>query len=143
MIVSAIVFALAHRFDDPLSWFELRFAGLLIGLTLLGCLLALVYYLTRSLACSIGAHTGLIWIALAKKTMIVQVASSGWDISNSFDPRTGPAAWLLFILLAVLFWSLRRWLRAFYAIENFELAAGTSPPQLNIDSGAGPASANP
>jgi membrane protease YdiL (CAAX protease family) len=136
MIVSAIVFALAHRFDDPLSWFELRFIGLLIGLTLLGCLLALVYYLTNSLACAIGAHTGLIWIALAKKTQIVQVASSGWDISNSFDPRTGPSAWLLFILLAVLFWSLRRWLRTSYAIENFDLAAGTTSPQLKIDTGA-------
>ena len=119
MIVSSIIFALAHRFDDPLSWFELRFAGLLIGLTLLGCLLALVYYLTNSLACSIGAHTGLIWIAIAKKTQIIQVASSGWDISNSFDPRTGPAAWLLFILLAVLFWSLRHRLRQSYEIENF------------------------
>jgi len=136
MIVSSIIFALAHRFDDPLSWLELRFVGLLIGLTLLGCLLALVYYLTNSLACSIGAHTGLIWIALAKKTQIIQVASSGWDISNSFDPRTGPSAWLLFILLAVLFWSLRRWLRKSYAIENLDLAA--TSPQLKIDGGARP-----
>jgi membrane protease YdiL (CAAX protease family) len=128
MIVSSIVFALAHRFDDPLSWFELRFAGLLIGLTLLGCLLALVYYLTNSLACSIGAHTGLIWIAIAKKTQIVQVVSSGWDIGNSFDPRTGPSAWLLFILLAVLFWSLRRWLRKTYAIENID---GGARPDLD------------
>ncbi|MBI3706030.1 MAG: CPBP family intramembrane metalloprotease [Rhizobiales bacterium] len=120
ILVSAFIFALAHRFDDPRSWFELRFLGLLIGLTLLGCLLALVYYLTNSLACSIGAHTGLIWIAIAKKTQVIQVASSGWEMSNSFDPRTGPAAWLLFVLLAVLFWSLRRWLRASYAIENFD-----------------------
>lgn len=136
MIVSAIIFALAHRFDDPLSWLELRFVGLLIGLTLLGCLLALVYYLTNSLACSIGAHTGLIWIALAKKTQVIQVASSGWDISNSFDPRTGPAAWLLFILLAALFWSLRRWLRTSYAIENLDLAAATTSPRCKIDGGA-------
>lgn len=138
MIVSSLIFALAHRFDDPLSWFELRFVGLLIGLTLLGCLLALVYYLTNSLACSIGAHTGLIWIALAKKTQIIQVASSGWDISNSFDPRTGPSAWLLFILLAVLFWSLRRWLRTSYEIENLDLAAAATPPQRKIDGGARP-----
>ena len=138
MIVSAIVFALAHRFDDPLSWFELRFAGLFIGLTVLGCLLAFIYYLTNSLACAIGAHTGLIWIALAKKTQIIQVASSGWDISNSFDPRTGPSAWLLFILLAVLFWSLRRWLRTSYAIENLDPAAGATSPQLKIDDSARP-----
>jgi len=111
MVLSSIIFALAHRFDDPLSWLELRFVGLLIGLFLLGCLLALVYYVTNSLAYSIGAHSGLIWIALAKKTQIIQVAPSGWDISNSFDPRTGPAAWILFILLTILFWSLRHWLR--------------------------------
>ena len=143
MIVSSIIFALAHRFDDPLSWLELRFVGLLIGLTLLGCLLALVYYLTNSLACSIGTHTGLIWIALAKKTQIIQVASSGWDISNSFDPRTGPAAWLLFILLAVLFWSLRRWLRPSFEIENLDLAAAATSPQLKIDGGARPDSDHP
>jgi membrane protease YdiL (CAAX protease family) len=140
MIVSSIIFALAHRFDDPLSWFELRFVGLLIGLTLLGCLLALVYYLTNSLACSIGAHTGLIWIALAKKTQVIQVASSGWDISNSFDPRTAPSAWLLFILLAVLFWSLRRWLRTSYAIENLDLAAGVRRRSLRSMAAHGPAS---
>ena len=138
MLVSAIIFALAHRFDDPLSWFELRYVGLMIGLTLLGCLLALVYYLTNSLACSIGAHSGLIWIALAKKTQIIQVASSGWEISNSFDPRTAPSAWLLFILLAVLFWSLRRWLRTSYAIENLDLAAAAAAPQRKIDGGARP-----
>jgi hypothetical protein len=44
MVLSSIIFALAHRFDDPLSWLELRFVGLLIELFLLGCLLALVYY---------------------------------------------------------------------------------------------------
>ena len=138
MVLSSIIFALAHRFDDPLSWLELRFVGLLIGLFLLGCLLALVYYVTNSLACSIGAHSGLIWIALAKKTQIIQVAPSGWDISNSFDPRTGPAAWILFILLTILFWSLRRWLRKTFEIENLDLIAATSP-QLEIDVSARPA----
>ena len=132
MVLSSIIFALAHRFDDPLSWLEIRFVGLLIGLMLLGCLLALVYYVTNSLACSIGAHSGLIWIALAKKTQIIQVAPSGWDISNSFDPRTGPAAWILFVLLTILFWSLRRWLRKTFEIENLDLIAATSP-QLKID----------
>ena len=140
MILSSIIFALAHRFDDPLSWLELRFVGLLIGLILLGCLLALVYYVTNSLACSIGAHSGLIWIALAKKTQIIQVAPAGWDISNSFDPRTGPAAWTLFILLTILFWSLRRWLRKTFEIENLDLiAAVATPPQLEIDVTARPA----
>jgi membrane protease YdiL (CAAX protease family) len=139
MILSSIIFALAHRFDDPLSWLELRFVGLLIGLILLGCLLALVYYVTNSLACSIGAHSGLIWIALAKKTQIIQVAPSGWDISNSFDPRTGPAAWTLFILLTILFWSLRRWLRKTFEIENLDLiAAAATSPQLEIDGSARP-----
>jgi membrane protease YdiL (CAAX protease family) len=139
MILSSIIFALAHRFDDPLSWLELRFVGLLIGLILLGCLLALVYYVTNSLACSIGAHSGLIWIALAKKIQIIQVAPSGWDISNSFDPRTGPAAWTLFILLTVLFWSLRRWLRKTFEIENLDLiAAAATSPQLEIDGSARP-----
>jgi hypothetical protein len=139
MILSSIIFALAHRFDDPLSWLELRFVGLLIGLFLLGCLLALVYYVTNSLACSIGAHSGLIWIALAKKTQIIQVAPSGWDISNSFDPRTGPAAWILFILLTILFWSLRRWLRKTFEIENLDLiAAAATSPQLEIDGSARP-----
>ena len=140
MVVSSILFALSHRFDDPLSWLEVKWLGLLIGLTLLGCLLALVYYTANSLACSIGVHFGLIWIAMAKKTQIVQVTPSGWDISNSFDPRTGPAAWTLFILLTVLFWSFRRWLRKTFEIENLDLAAAaaaTSPP-LKIDAGARP-----
>ena len=140
MVLSSIIFALAHRFDDPLSWLELRFVGLLIELFLLGCLLALVYYVTNSLACSIGAHSGLIWIALAKKTQIIQVAPSGWDISNSFDPRTGPAAWILFILLTILFWSLRHWLRKTFEIENLDLiAAVATSPQLEIDVSARPA----
>ena len=139
MVVSAIIFALVHRFDDPMSWLQIKWAGLLIGLFLLGCLLALVYYLTNSLACSIGAHSGLIWIAMAKKTQLIQVAHSGWDITNSFDPRTGPAAWLLFIFLAVQFWSLRHWMRKNFAIENPDLVAtATNSPQIKIDSGPRP-----
>jgi len=139
MVLSAIIFALVHRFDDPLSWLEIKWVGLLIGLILLGCLLALIYYLTNSLACSIGAHSGLIWIAMAKKTQIIQVAHSGWDITNSFDPRTGPAAWLLFILLGVLFWSLRRWMRKKFAIENLEFVTTAAiSPQLKIDASAPP-----
>jgi hypothetical protein len=68
------------------------------------------------------------------------VAPSGWDISNSFDPRTGPAAWLLFILLTILFWSLRRWLRKTFEIENLDLiAAVATSPQLEIDVTARPA----
>jgi membrane protease YdiL (CAAX protease family) len=137
MVLSAIIFALVHRFDDPLSWLEIKWTGLLIGLILLGCLLALVYCLTNSLACSIGAHSGLIWIAMAKKTQILQVVYSGWDITNSFDPRTGPAAWLLFILLAVQFWSLRHWLRKKFAIEALDLVAtAADSSQLKIEAGA-------
>jgi len=139
MLLSSIIFALSHRFDDPLSWLEIKWAGLLIGLVLLGCLLALVYYLTNSLAGSIGAHSGLIWIAMVKKTQIIQIAHPGWEITNSFDPRTGPAAWILFILLAVLFWSLRRWMRKTFEIENLDLvASGAASSQIKIDASARP-----
>jgi len=133
IFLSSIIFALSHRFDNPLAWLDLKETGLLIGLVLLGCLLALVYYLTNSIACAIGTHSGLIWIAMVKKTQIIQVAHSGWDITNSFDPRTGPAAWILFILLSVLFWSLRRWMRKTFAIEDLDLVAAATnslPPKI-------------
>jgi hypothetical protein len=133
-ILSAVIFALARRFDNPLSWLELKYFGLFVGLMLLGCMLALVYYVANSLACSVGVHSGLIWIALAKKTLIIQVATSGWDISIDFDPRTGPAAWILFVLLIVVFWTLRFWLRRNFAIEDLErVAAGAASPPVTID----------
>ena len=50
-----------------------------------------------------------------------------------------PAAWILFVLLTVLFWSLRRWLRKTFEIENFDLvAAAAMSPRLEIESTARP-----
>ena len=138
-LVSSVIFALAHHFDEPLMWLAINEVGLLIGITLLGCLFALVYYVTNSLACSIGVHTGLIWIALLKKTQIVQLVPSGWKISNSLDPRTELVTWILFILLIALFWSLRRWMKTKFAIENLDLGADAPPfPQRKIDAAERP-----
>ena len=123
-IISSIIFALAHHFDDPQEWLDSQTFGLFIGLVLLGGMLALVYYTTNSLACAVGAHSGLIWVALGKKIQIVQMASSGWSISNSFDPRTQPASWILFVLIAVLFWSMRHWTEKKFAIENLDAPEG-------------------
>ena len=127
ILISAVLFALSHQYYDLSGWFRLDMVGLLIGLTLLGCLLALVYYLTDLLACAIGSHTGLIWLAVAKKTQIIQVAPSDWGISSSFDPRTEPAAWFLFVILLLSFWGIRRWIKPTFEIEDLGAIANGVP----------------
>jgi membrane protease YdiL (CAAX protease family) len=122
-ILSSLIFALSHHFQDPQFWLHIGAFGLFFGLFLIGMLLALVYWTTNSLACAIGVHSGLIWIAVLRKTEIVQLAPSGWPVSNAFDPRAQPSVWLLFILLSVVFWGLRHQTHRMFAIESIDPAA--------------------
>ena len=132
-ILSSLIFALSHHFQDPQFWLDIGALGLFIGLFLIGILLALVYWTTNSLACAIGVHSGLISIAVLRKTEIVQLAPSGWPVSNAFDPRAQPSVWLLFIVLAVVFWGLRHQMHRVFAIESIDPAAPAAkrsrPPQ--------------
>jgi membrane protease YdiL (CAAX protease family) len=132
-ILSSLIFALSHHFQDPQFWLDIGALGLFIGLFLIGILLALVYWTANSLACAIGVHSGLIWIAVLRKTEIVQLAPSGWPVSNAFDPRAQPSVWLLFILLVVMFWGLRHQMHRVFAIESIDPAAPAAkrsrPPQ--------------
>src|SRR5579862_1591454 len=121
-VLSSLIFALSHHFQDPQFWLDIGAFGLLVGLFLIGILLAFVYWATNSLGCAIGVHSGLIWIAVLRKTEILQLAPSGWPVSNAFDPRAQPAVWLLFILLTVVFWGLRRPLHRAFAVESIDPA---------------------
>ena len=123
IVVSSVIFSLSHHFQDPEYWLDVGAIGLFIGLFLIGVLLCLVYYVTNSLACAIGVHSGLIWFAVLKKTEVLQLIPSGWTVSNAFDPRAQPATWLLFILLSVVIFGLRHRLHGAFAVESLDPSA--------------------
>lgn len=114
MVGSALIFALAHRVRGPLSLFSLDDLPLLVGLTLLGVLLAIAYVVSGSLACAIGIHTGLVWVNLiGGRTHL-----TGWLVRGSMDLRTQAWVWGLLDGLALGCWFARRWLRRFVAVED-------------------------
>jgi membrane protease YdiL (CAAX protease family) len=101
-LISSLIFAFAHNLGDPLSWFTLHKAPLLLGLTLLGMLLATAYFNTGSLACSAGIHTGLAWIGLLNgRTHLDGLLRGNWLMGASKDLRTAPMVWALLIVLMV------------------------------------------
>ena len=101
-LISSVIFALVHNLRDPLSWFTVDKAPLLLGLTLLGMLLAIAYVTTGSLACSAGIHTGLAWIGLLNgRTHLDGLLRGSWLMGASKDLRTAPVVWALFIVLMV------------------------------------------
>ena len=123
IVVSSVIFSLSHHFQDPEYWLDVGAIGLFVGLFLIGVLLCLVYYVTNSLACAIGVHSGLIWFAVLKKTEVLQLIPSGWTVSNAFDPRAQPATWLLFVLLSVVIFGLRHRLHRAFAVESLDPSA--------------------
>lgn len=101
-LMSSVIFALAHNLGDPLAWFTMAKAPLLLGLTLLGVLLAIAYFNTGSLACSAGIHAGLAWIGLLNgRTHLDGLLRGNWLMGASKDLRTAPMVWALLIVLMV------------------------------------------
>ena len=101
-LMSSVIFALAHNLRDPLAWFTTDKAPLLLGLTLLGVLLATAYFNTGSLACSAGIHAGLAWIGLFNgRTHLDGLLRGNWLMGASKDLRTAPMVWALFIVLMI------------------------------------------
>ena len=98
IIVSAIIFSLAHtiaRTTEPIT------IQLLIGLFMLGLLLASVYIATGSIACSIGIHAGLLGCkVVARKLRLFEVATDTWWLADK-DLRTSPLVWLLFAVMSL------------------------------------------
>ena len=101
-VFSAVIFALAHNLREPLSWFTMDKAPLLLGLTLLGVLLATAYVSTGSLACAAGIHTGLGWIGyLNGRTHLDGLLRGSWLMGHAKDLRTAPMVWALLIALMI------------------------------------------
>jgi membrane protease YdiL (CAAX protease family) len=101
-LISSVIFAFAHNLREPLSWFTMDKAPLLLGLTLLGVLLAIAYINTGSLACSAGIHTGLGWIGLLNgRTHLDGLLRGSWLMGAAKDLRTAPVVWALFIALMI------------------------------------------
>ena len=117
---SALIFALAHRVRGPLYLFSLEDVPLLVGLTLLGVLLAVAYAVSGSLACAIGIHTGLLWVHLlgGRTHLAGWLRVSRWARRSSMDLRTQPWVWALLDGLTLGCWFARRWLRRFAAVED-------------------------
>ncbi len=121
LVGSALIFGLAHQVRGPLYLFSLQDIPMLVGLTLLGVLLAVAYAVSGSLACAIGIHTGLLWVnILGGRTHLagwlwLRVSSAG---GGSTDLRAQPWVWALFDGLTVGCWFARRWLRRFAAVED-------------------------
>ncbi len=136
---SSVIFALAHRLDDPSAWLGRNGPALFIGLLLLGILLAVTYEATGSLACATGLHAGLLLVevfARNHRTRIVLVTPSAW-IGAVGDLRTAPLAWLLFVVLTLVVWRVGRALRPLVAVPpETGSAALTVPPNMRTNSGA-------
>jgi membrane protease YdiL (CAAX protease family) len=101
-LISSVIFAFAHNLREPLSWFTMDKAPLLLGLTVLGALLAVAYINTGSLACAAGIHTGLGWIQyLNGRTHLDGLLRGSSLMGAAKDLRTAPMVWALFIALMI------------------------------------------
>ncbi len=118
---SALLFALAHHiFYDPKAMFTAPEGLLLIGVFLLGVLLAVVYVASGSLACAAGVHAGLLLVeifARNKATRLVLVSQPDWWMGVNGDLRTAPAAWVQLVALTLIVLWARQWARPLTAIE--------------------------
>jgi membrane protease YdiL (CAAX protease family) len=120
VVVSALLFALVHNFRDPLVWLTIDELPLLIGLTLLGIVLALTYLATGNLACSVGLHGGLLAVhdVILERTSAIALVQSSWWMGSDNDIRTASIAWLFLALLAVTIWYFGPWFRQRYKVET-------------------------
>ncbi len=117
---SALLFAAVHNFRDPLAWFTPAGLSLLLGLALLGVVLAYAYLVTGSLACSVGLHGGLLGVhdVILQRTDAVSLVQTTWWMGVGDDIRTAPIAWLFLVLIAVFFWRFGSRLRRRFEIES-------------------------
>ena len=125
---SALLFAFAHNLTDPLAWFTAERFSLLVGLFLLGVLLAVAYLVTRSLWCPIGLHAALVAFNSAiLETNVLTIDLSPWWLGASDDVRKAPLVWLSFIIASCLLIVSRRWLIRHLAIETPFVGALMAP----------------
>jgi membrane protease YdiL (CAAX protease family) len=135
---SAVIFALAHRLDEPSYWLGPNGPALFVGLALLGVLLAVTYDATGSLACATGLHAGLLLVevfARNRGTRVVLVSPSAWMGADG-DLRTAPLAWILFVALTLVVWRAGPAFRARVAVPPDAAAPLTVPPNMRTNSGA-------
>ena len=135
---SAVIFALAHRLDDPSEWLGPNGPALFVGLVLLGVLLAVTYDVTGSLACATGLHAGLLLVevfARNRGTRIILVSPSAW-MGAEGDLRTAPLAWILFVALTLIVWRAGPAFRPRVAVPPDPPAPLTVPPNMRTNSGA-------
>ena len=120
VLVSAVIFALAHNIADPFAWFGADQLPLLVGLCLLGVLLAATYLSTGSIACAMGLHFGLLSIGeVLPRTGAVAIDFTPWWMGGTGDIRMAPITWAMFVGLLAAIWLAREPLRRRFAVEDF------------------------
>lgn len=143
---SSLVFALAHRLDDPLAWLAPRGAALFVGLVLVGVLLATVYWASGSLAAAIGVHTGLLLaeiFARNRGTRLVLLSNATWWMGTGNDLRTAPIVWLALAAGALGMWWARDRVRDWTGLGPAEAGSGmpglpSLPPSRGAPAGGSP-----
>jgi membrane protease YdiL (CAAX protease family) len=117
VVISSIIFGLSHEFHTLNHWLEPAYYGKLIGLVLLGVLLAVTYQSTRSIACSIGVHASLLWLD-ENRRVTMDLHQSYWWTGTNNDLRTAPFVWLIFLTLTIGFGLSGKRLRPVFAVEG-------------------------
>jgi membrane protease YdiL (CAAX protease family) len=118
VIISALFFAAAHKFSDPLGWFEREEIQLFIGLFCLGILLAVALLVTGSLWAPIAIHATLVsFVVVAIRNDVVDLDLSPWWLGNADDIRRAPLIWAAFLAASFALLASRKWLNRL-AIEK-------------------------
>ena len=107
ILVSSAIFAATHLIAFQGS--SQSILPLMIGLFLLGVLLATTYVVTGSLACAIGLHFGLLGFKVILRE--TDIGTFGGDV------RTGPEFFVMMIVLTLAVIALRKQLWARFAAE--------------------------
>jgi membrane protease YdiL (CAAX protease family) len=115
--ISSVIFGLSHEFHTLNHWLEPAYYGKLLGLILLGVLLAVTYNTTRSIACSIGVHASLLWLDEIRRVTMDLNQPYWWTGTNN-DLRTAPFVWLIFLALTIGFGLGGKRLRPLVAVEG-------------------------
>ncbi len=97
--LAAVLFGLLHRIHEPLFMFSAERVPLLIGLVLMGILLALLRLKSGNLVTGIALLAG--WLLVERMVSRTRywpdVSDSGWSLvlGPGADPRQAPLVWLL------------------------------------------------
>jgi len=147
VVGSSLIFAFAHRLDDPLAWLAPRALALFVGLVLVGVLLATVYWASGSLTAAVGVHTGLLLaeiFARNRGTRLVFLSNTTWWMGTGNDLRTAPIVWLALLASAVGMWWARDRVRDWTGLGPAEAGSGVSglpsslPPSRGAPAGGSP-----